>query len=335
MIIVTGGAGFIGSAIVWKLNKSGINDIIIVDKFGRENNSTDNFSTDEKYKNLIHLDFIDLFDRDEFLEMIKSDFLKKNKVCVIFHMGACSSTTEYNFNLLLKNNYDYSKILCSNAISNNIRFIYASSAATYGDGKSGYSDEEDKLHYLFPLNPYGYSKHLFDLWAKRNGYLKKIAGLKFFNVFGPNEYHKKDMRSVANKCFHQIKQTGKARLFRTTSSLYADGEQKRDFIYIKDVIDMTMFFYENNNINGIYNIGSGKANSFNAVVKPIFKSLGLKENIEYFDMPETLVDKYQDYTQADISKIRKAGFDKPTTDISDAIEDYIKNYLNTEDIYLK
>jgi ADP-L-glycero-D-manno-heptose 6-epimerase len=245
MIIVTGGAGFIGSTLVWKLNKLGIENIIIVDEFGK----------DDKYRNLISLKFLDVIDKDDFKDKA-SDFFKKNKVDTIFHLGACSSTTELDVNFLLKNNTEYSKLLCMQAVENNIRFINASSGATYGSGKQGYSDDESKLENLIPLNPYGYSKHLFDLWAKHNDYLDKIASLKYFNVYGPNEYHKKDMMSVVNKCFYQIKETGKARLFKTTSTEYGDGEQRRDFIYVKDAVDMTIFFYDNKTVNGIYNLGT-------------------------------------------------------------------------------
>ena len=323
MIIVTGGAGFIGSALIWKLNKLGIDDIIIVDEFGEDN----------KYRNLISLKFRDVIDKDDFKD-IAQDFLKKNKVDTIFHLGACSSTTELDVGFLLKNNTEYTKFLCEQSLENNIRFINASSGATYGSGKQGYSDNEDELESLIPLNPYGYSKHLFDLWAKHNGYLDKIASLKYFNVYGPNEYHKKDMMSVVNKCFYQIKETGRARLFKTTSSEYGDGEQRRDFIYVKDAVDMTIFFYENKSINGIYNLGTGKANTFNDFVKPIFEALGTKQNIEYFDMPAVLKDKYQDFTQAEMDKLGKAGYNKEATPIKDAVTDYIKNYLNTENPYL-
>ena len=324
MIIVTGGAGFIGSALVWKLNKLGLDDIIIVDEFGKDN----------KYRNLISLKFLDVIDKDDFKDKA-TDFFKKNKVDTIFHLGACSSTTELDFNFLLKNNTEYTKFLCMQAMENNIRFINASSGATYGSGKQGYSDNEDELENLIPLNPYGYSKHLFDLWAKHNGYLDKIASLKYFNVYGPNEYHKKDMMSVVNKCFYQIKETGKARLFKTTSTEYGDGEQRRDFIYVKDAVDMTIFFYDNKTVNGIYNLGTGKANTFNDFVKPIFEALGMKENIEYFDMPDVLKDRYQDFTQAEMTKLKSVGYGKGTTPIKDAVIDYVKNYLNTKNPYLQ
>jgi len=325
MIIVTGGSGFIGSGIVWKLNKLGRNDIIIVDHFGEN----------EKYKNLVTLNFQDVFDKDDFGNMVANGFLKNYKIETIYHLGACSSTTQLDVKFLLHNNFEYSKFLCQNALENNVRFVYASSAATYGDGSNGYSDDENNLESLRPLNPYGYSKHIFDLWVKHNGLLDKVAGLKYFNVYGPNEYHKNDMKSVVNKCFHQIKETGKARLFKSSSEEFKNGEQKRDFIYVKDTIDMTIFFGDNNNVNGIYNVGTGEANSFNSFVKPIFKALNLKENIEYFDMPEILKNKYQNFTQANIDKIQKAGYKNKLTNINDAVVDYVVNYLNKENPYLK
>ncbi len=324
MIIVTGGAGFIGSALVWRLNQLGRNDIIIVD----------HFAEDMKYKNLIPLKFLDLFNKDEFGMMVNEGFLEKNKFDVLYHLGACSSTTQLDTGYLLRNNYEYTKFLCEKAVKNNIRFIYASSAATYGDGSNGYDDNEDALETLRPLNGYGYSKQLFDVWAQKNGYLKEIAGLKYFNVYGPNEYHKGDMRSIVNKAFYQIKETGKARLFKSYSDKYKDGDQKRDFVYVKDAVDMTIFFADNPVLCGIYNVGTGKANTFNSFVKPIFKVLGVKENIEYFEMPEVLQGKYQDYTQANMSKLLNSGYKKDFTKISDAVTDYISNYLNTDNPYL-
>jgi ADP-L-glycero-D-manno-heptose 6-epimerase len=324
MIIVTGGAGFIGSALIWRLNQLGKEDIIIVDEYGE----------DDKWKNLAGLKFADIFDKEDFGHMIQSDFLKNFEIDTIFHLGACSSTTEKNFDYLLRNNYEYSKYLCEKAVDNNIRFIYASSAATYGDGSQGYEDDESKLPLLRPLNAYGYSKHLFDLWAKRSRILDKIVGLKYFNVYGPNEYHKGDMRSVVNKCFHQIKETGKARLFKSAIPDYKDGEQSRDFLYVKDAVDMTLYFWDNKIVSGIYNIGSGESNSFNKLISPVFKSLNMKENIEYFDMPEILKEKYQYYTKADISKLKSTGYINNITGVEDAVTDYVKNYLNAENEYL-
>ncbi|MEO8210098.1 MAG: ADP-glyceromanno-heptose 6-epimerase [bacterium] len=324
MIIVTGGSGFIGSALIWRLNQLGKDDIIIVDEFGEN----------EKWQNLIPLKFADVFDKEDFGHMIQSDFLKTFEIDTIFHLGACSSTTEKNFDYLLRNNYEYSKFLCEKALENNIRFIYASSAATYGDGSQGYEDDESKLHMLRPLNAYGYSKHMFDLWVRKSRIFDKVVGLKYFNVYGPNEYHKGDMRSVVNKCFHQIKETGKARLFKSENPEYKNGEQRRDFLYVKNAVDMTLFFWDNRIATGIYNIGTGEANSFNELIKPVFKAMEIPENIEYFDMPEILKKKYQYYTKADISKLKSAGYIDNVMKIDDAVSDYVKNYLNTENAYL-
>jgi ADP-L-glycero-D-manno-heptose 6-epimerase len=325
MIVVTGGAGFIGSALIWKLNQMGRSDIIVVD----------HFTENEKYKNLIPLKFLDVMDRTEFAERVNDGFLKEYKVETLYHLGACSSTTQLDMGFLLRNNYEYTKFLCNSASSSGVRFIYASSAATYGNGSNGYSDDESKIEQLRPLNAYGYSKQLFDVWAKNNGYLKEIVGLKFFNVFGPNEYHKGDMRSIVNKSFDLIKEKGFAQLFKSYSSSYPDGGQRRDFVYVKDVVDMTIYFGENPSLCGIYNVGTGKANSFNDFIKPIFKAMNIPEKIEYFEMPEVLRGKYQDFTQADMSKIKKAGYNKPPTDISEAVIDYVSNYMNTPDPYLK
>jgi len=324
MIIVTGGAGFIGSALIWRLNQLGEEDIVVVDEFGEN----------DKWKNLVALRFADVFDKEDFGHMISSGFFQKIKIDTIFHLGACSSTTEKDFNYLFRNNFEYTKYLCEQSIDNDIRFIYASSAATYGEGEQGYADDESKLHILRPLNAYGYSKHLFDLWARKSRVLDKIVGLKYFNVYGPNEYHKGDMRSVVNKCFHQVKETGKARLFKSLNPKFKDGEQCRDFLYVKDAVDMTLFFMQNKIVSGIYNIGSGESNSFNDFVKPIFKALDMKENIEYFEMPEILNEKYQYYTKADIGKLNSVGYKKEITPIGEAVEDYVANYLNTANPYL-
>lgn len=324
MIVVTGGAGFIGSALVWALNKKGYNDIIIADHFGEN----------DKYKNLIPLKFLDVFDKDDFGQMVHEGFLKNNRIETVYHLGACSSTTQLDMNFLLRNNFEYTKFLCGHSLENNIRFVYASSAATYGDGSEGYEDNEDLLDTLRPLNPYGYSKHMFDKWAKSQGYLDKIAGLKYFNVFGPNEYHKGDMQSIVSKAFRQVKETGKIRLFKSYSKDYEDGGQRRDFIYVKDAVNMTIFLGENKIVNGIYNIGTGKANTFNDFVKPILKALGAKENIEYFEMPEVLRRRYQDFTEANMDKLRNAGFKEEFYRLDDAVIDYVKNYLNTDFPYL-
>jgi len=322
MIIVTGGAGFIGSTLIAALNKRQITDILVVDELG----------TDQKWKNLRNLSFADYVEKDDFLEMVIEDKLDSS-VESVFHLGACSDTTETNASFLIKNNYEYSKLLAQWATDAGVRFIYASSAATYGDGSAGFSDDQEKMENLKPLNMYGYSKHLFDLWVRRAGLLKKLVGLKYFNVYGPNEYHKADMRSFVIKAFEQINATGKVRLFKSYKPEYADGEQKRDFIYVKDAVDMTLFFYDNPKINGLFNIGTGKARSWNDLVKAVFAAMGKKPNIEYIDMPESIRDQYQYFTEADITNLRKAGYDKEITTLEDAIKDYVRNYLQNE-LYL-
>lgn len=317
LIIVTGGAGFIGSAIVWKLNKEGIDNIIVVD-------AIDNI----KWRNLSGLKFVDYIEKDDFLENIIQGKYDKYDIDTIFHMGACSSTTHPDARYYIKNNFEYTKILCKFAVSKNVRFIYASSAATYGDGNQGFSDDEDKLEYLRPLNMYGYSKHLFDLWAKYNGLLNKIVGLKYFNVFGPNEYHKGDMRSFVLKAYEQIVSVGRVRLFKSYLPQYKDGEQLRDFIYIKDAVNMTLHFYKNRNLTGIYNIGTGKPHSFNQLVQCVFKSLGKEVVIEYIDMPETIKNQYQYYTCANINKILATNYNLKFTEFEIAIDEYVKKYIS-------
>jgi ADP-L-glycero-D-manno-heptose 6-epimerase len=315
MIVVTGGAGFIGSAIVWRLNQLGNDNILIVDELG----------TDEKWKNLTSLKFADYMNKWEFLDKIESeaDF----NIEAIIHMGANSSTTEKDADHLIENNYEYTKALVLYSVKKNVRFIYASSAATYGDGSLGFADNEDGIINLRPLNMYGYSKQLFDLWAIRNNLTDKIAGIKYFNVYGPNEYHKGDMRSVVNKAYDQINETGKVKLFKSENPLYKDGEQKRDFIYVKDAVEMTLFFLFNKEKNGIYNVGSGKARTWNALVNSIFNALGKPINIEYVELPDHLKTKYQYFTEADISKIKKAGYAYPLYSLEDGVADYVKNYL--------
>jgi ADP-L-glycero-D-manno-heptose 6-epimerase len=322
MIIVTGGAGFIGSALIAALNKRQITDILVVDELG----------TDRKWKNLRNLSFTDYVEKADFLEMVIEDKLD-NSVESVFHLGACSDTTETNASYLIKNNYEYSKLLAQWVTDADIHFIYASSAATYGDGSTGFSDDQEKIEILRPLNMYGYSKHLFDLWARRTGLLKKIVGLKYFNVFGPNEYHKADMRSFCIKAFEQITTAGKVRLFKSYKPEYADGEQLRDFIYVKEAVDMTLFFYDNPKLSGLFNIGSGKARTWNGLVKAVFAAMGKKPNIEYIEMPESIRNQYQYYTCADITNLRKAGCDKETTSLEEAIKDYVQNYLQ-KDRYL-
>jgi ADP-L-glycero-D-manno-heptose 6-epimerase len=319
MIVVTGGAGFIGSALIWQLNKRGEEKIIIIDELGK----------DDKWKNLVGLKFSDFMNKDEFIKRVKEENVPFDDSTVI-HMGACSATTEKDADYLMKNNFQYSLELCRYCIPRRARFVYASSAATYGDGSNGYEDNENSLEQLKPLNMYGYSKHLFDLWIKKNKIQDKVAGLKFFNVYGPNEYHKEDMRSIVHKAYEQIRDTGKVKLFKSNSPEYKDGEQKRDFVYIKDAVDMICFFLDNPEKNGIYNVGTGKARTWNDIVTSIFKAMGKPVNIEYVDMPAEIRNKYQNFTQAELKKINDAGYSKPITSIEEGVDDYVKNYLSKE-----
>jgi ADP-L-glycero-D-manno-heptose 6-epimerase len=291
-IIVTGGAGFIGSAVVWRLNELGYEDILIADRMDET----------DKWKNLVPLRFADYVDADDLIE----DLAGHTDVRAIIHMGACSSTTETDADYMLHNNYKYTQGLADFAVACGIRFIYASSAATYGDGSAGMADGTEGLNALRPLNIYGYSKQLFDQYAARNGMFDRIVGLKYFNVFGPNEDHKGDMRSLVNKAFDQINETGRLKLFKSANPDYADGEFGRDFVYVKDAVDMTLHFLERDG-GGLFNVGSGRMNTWNALADAIFKALDRPRNVEFVEMPEELRGKYQYRTEADISRIREAG----------------------------
>jgi len=311
-IIVTGGAGFIGSAVVWRLNQMGRDDILIVDRMDET----------DKWKNLAPLRFADYIDADDFIDELG----QHNAAEAIIHLGACSSTTERDSDHMMRNNYQYTKDVADFAVSNDMRFIYASSAATYGDGSNGMADGDDDLDKLRPLNVYGYSKQLFDQYAHRNGLFEHIVGIKYFNVFGPNEDHKGDMRSLVNKAFDQIRQTGKLQLFRSAHPDYADGEFGRDFVYVKDAVEMTLHFL-NNTTSGLFNVGSGRMNTWNALADAIFAALGREKNVEFIDMPVHLRDRYQYHTQADLTRIRNAGYNAETTGLNAAVADYVQNYL--------
>lgn len=315
MLVLTGGAGFIGSAFLWKLNQKGITDVLVVDEM----------DSSEKWRNLTGKKFYDYVEKDDFLNMIGSNGMPVPRKVV--HMGACSDTTCTDAKYFIKNNFEYSKELFLWAQKNKASFLYASSAATYGDGGVSYSDSEDNLDNLLPLNMYAFSKQLFDLWLRRRNLFKKAIGIKFFNVFGPNEYHKKDMSSVICKLFPQVRDEGKIRLFRSYRQDYENGEQKRDFVYIKDAVEVMYYFLCHPEKTGIYNLGTGKARSWNDLAKAMFKSLGKKPDIAYIDMPRELIDKYQYYTQADISKLRNTGCEHNFMNLEESVDDYINNFL--------
>ena len=316
MIIITGGAGFIGSVVVSYLNSKGREDLIIVDNLGKT----------EKWKNLVGKRYEEYIHKDRFIEeLLEGNF---PQVDVIIHMGACSSTTELDADYLYQNNTEYTRILMEWSIENNVRFIYASSAATYGDGTLGYSDEHTDIHQYRPLNMYGYSKQFMDEVAIRTGMIDSVCSLRFFNVYGPNEYHKKSMTSVVFNSFHQINDSGKVKLFKSYIDEYENGQQKRDFIYVKDVAKIIWWLVKNPQVNGVYNIGTGKARSWNDLAKAVFHALALEPNIEYIEMPEHLQGKYQYFTEADNSKLIEAGWKDGFTSLEDGVKDYVQKYLS-------
>ena len=319
-ILVTGGAGFIGSALVAALNQRGISDIVITDLLG----------SDEKWRNLTPLKFADYLEADDFRKRIGQNQAALGDFSAVFHLGACSATTEKNASYLIDNNFNVTKELAAWSLAKNIRFIYASSAATYGDGAQGMDDQDPNLGRLRPLNMYGYSKHLFDQHAQRKGWLDRIVGVKYFNVFGPNEDHKGDMRSLVNKAYEQIRTTGRVGLFKSYHPDFKDGEQMRDFLYVKDAVEMTLHFAEGaTTAGGLFNLGSGNANTWLTLTRAIFSALNLPPKIDFIEMPEALKGKYQYYTKADITKLRNAGYRRAMTPIEDAISDYVQNYLAT------
>ena len=318
-IAVTGGGGFIGRNLAAELNAQGYDDLILVDVLGRG----------EKWRNLLGLRYEDILNPQQFLDGLEQG--KITALDAIFHLGACSSTTERDADYLLQNNYHYTRRLCEWSLAHGTRFIYASSAATYGDGSAGYSDEGELLSTLKPLNMYGYSKHMFDLWARKHKLFDRIVGLKYFNVYGPFEDHKDDMRSVVNKAYGQIRQTGKVQLFKSYRPDYADGEQRRDFIYVKDAVAVTLHFLQENAGGGLFNCGTGQARSWKDLVNAVFATLGITPEIEFIEMPEGLRAKYQYFTQADMGKLRNAGYATPFVSLEDAVRDYVTMYLAKED----
>jgi ADP-L-glycero-D-manno-heptose 6-epimerase len=318
-IVVTGAAGFIGRNLVAELNARGCDDLILVDTMGH----------DEKWRNLVGLRYEDILEPAEFLTRLEAaEFADLD---AILHLGACSSTTETDADFLLRNNYHYTRSLCEWSLKHKTRFIYASSAATYGDGSAGYRDEEAELSSLKPLNMYGYSKQIFDLWAQKHNLFDRIVGLKYFNVFGPYEEHKGDMRSVVSKSYKQIHKTGKAQLFKSYRADYADGEQMRDFIYVKDAVAVTLHFLDDRRSGGLFNCGTGGARTWKALATAVFSAMGLPPQIEFIEMPEILRGKYQYFTQADMRKLRESGYTAPFTSLEDAVRDYVSTYLKKHD----
>lgn len=318
MIIVTGAAGFIGSCIVARLNQEGEHDLILVD----------HMPDDRKKGNLEGKKYSAYFDKKDFLKKVLADDIQPGVTAVI-HMGACSSTTLQDEAYFTENNLEYTQALARWCMNHDVRFIYASSAATYGDGGRGYKDDDATVRQCRPLNLYGESKQKFDLWALENGYLDRMAGLKFFNVFGPNEYHKGDMRSVVAKAYRRVAEEGVIELFKSYQPDFADGEQKRDFIYVKDAVDIVLFFLLHPEVNGIYNVGTGHARSWNDLAKALFLAVGRAPDVRYIEMPEVLRKRYQYFTEADMSKLRAAGYNRDMTPLEDAVADYAR-YLKNE-----
>jgi ADP-L-glycero-D-manno-heptose 6-epimerase len=324
--VVTGAAGFIGSALAYRLNQLGHDNLILVDALG----------TDARWKNLVPLRYADYVDRKDFLDGILAGRYDESGIEAVFHLGACSSTTESDAGFLLRNNFEYTKHLAQWCASHKtrgrkpVRLIYASSAATYGDGALGYADDHALIPDLRPLNGYGYSKQLFDLWALRHGILDHAVGLKYFNVYGPNEYHKGDMKSMVAKAHAQIRATGGVSLFQSHRPDYRDGEQQRDFLHVMDAVDMTLHFLDPNAPGGIYNVGTGTPRTWIDMMKAVFAAMEREPRIDFVPMPEVLRGKYQYFTQADIGKIRAAGYARPIQTLEEGVAAYIP-YLEQDE----
>lgn len=322
MIVITGGAGMIGSMIAWQLNQDGRDDLVIVD---RQKHA-------DQWQNLCHRSYADYLDKDELLPWLEKH---RGRVDAIIHMGAISATTERDWNRLLEDNIRYSQHLWHWCAHHDVPFLYASSAATYGAGEQGYSDAD--LEDLRPLNAYGYSKHFFDQWALRQADADKApplwGGFKFFNVYGPNEYHKERMASVALHSFNQFRDSGTVKLFKSDRADVADGMQLRDFVYVKDAAAVVTWFLTNSDSNGFFNIGTGQARSFKDLAAAVMTSAGHAPDITWIEMPDDLKGKYQYYTQAEMGKLHAAGFDRPFHTLEEGVRDYVQNYLIQADPY--
>ncbi len=318
MIIVTGAAGFIGSALAWRLNRLGHGDLLLVDHLGAA----------DKWRNLSGLSYTDYLDKRDFLEAFHEGAFPDCEA--VFHMGACSSTTERDADYLMFNNAVYTRDLARICAARKVRLLYASSAATYGAGEQGYSDDPGKLDDLRPLNMYGYSKQLADSWLRQEGLLDSAVGFKFFNVFGPNEYHKGSMRSMVLKAWEQFRDTGKVSLFANHRDGHSDGDETRDFVYVKDVVETMIAAWKDPAVNGVYNLGTGEPRSFLHLVQAVFKALGREPAIEWIPMPPELRGQYQYYTCADTARLAAAGLPVPRTSLEDAVRDYVCNYLEKD-----
>lgn len=320
MILLTGGAGFIGSCFLWKLNREGITDVLVVDEL-----------TDaRKWPNLLGKRFREFIPKDALLPRLLRGEL--GHLDAIVHLGARTTTTESDLAALLADNYEYSKTLARYAVDRGIRFLYASSAATYGNGEAGF--HEDQLWHLRPLTAYAFSKHLFDCWAAAEGILQQAVGVKLFNVYGPNEYHKGPMASLVWQGFQQIRHSGRLRLFQSDSPDYADGEQKRDFVYVKDVIDVLWKLLIHRELCGLYNVGTGQARSWNELAAALFTALGQPPQIEYVPMPEPLRPQYQRFTQADITKLQQSPAAHTFLPLEEGVREYVHDYLLSGRLYL-